>query len=270
MGVLFFFCSTAICAQHFSYFYRLVVVMFADNDQAIRNFNRPLSKLVGLALLFVVSGVIGFSAYNIAMDYEDFRILAATVPPLGNPYWCVHTKGLRPLWISLMGVIFLLSQVLNLAGGILNIRMIRSAKQKLSPATYKMHLQLTVLLLIQGLLPILFVLSPFGALLLWVTNPRVSGAEFMPWYYTGNTSFRYTQMLMQLSLLLLDMFPMTNAILIIVFIKPYRKIFVQLCQRLIPKILKRRSNAVEDAPQPARIEETFSQTRDRLVLQQQR
>ncbi|KAI1695834.1 hypothetical protein DdX_19370 [Ditylenchus destructor] len=113
-----------------------------------------------------------------------------------------------------------------------------------------------------GLLPIVFVLSPIVAMLLWVTNHQSTTARNSNWQLSDDIFIRIGARSMQASLVLLGMFPMVNAILIIAFIKPYRMFFVQLYQQIrIPRICKNRSNAVEALPL-RRIDDTFSQTRD--------
>ena len=105
---------------------------------------------------------------------------------------------------------------LAIAGGIL--RVLRKEMAHFSRKTYRMHLQLTVLLVVQAASPILFVAIPLVMAMIY---------QIVLGYTLGPAS-------RELRFLLLSFYSTNNAMLNIFFIAPYRRYTLYQLSRLLP------------------------------------
>ncbi|KAI1706174.1 serpentine type 7TM GPCR chemoreceptor str domain-containing protein [Ditylenchus destructor] len=230
MAFLLFLGSMIICAQHYCYIYRCVVVAFSADVDVINRFNKPLSKLLGMLVSSFICALVGFATFSITMDYEEIprlKLPQETVPH--ETWWCVDIAA-HPTWAYFIAAFFIASQLVNLFGGIAIIRAIKLAKDRLSPATYKMQMQLTKVLLVQGVSPFFCIFLPI--VYLTVVQPFLRDLMIPleiidePNLLDANKIFLFT--ILKACLVLIALFPFINALLNIIFIKPYREFTVQL------------------------------------------
>ncbi|KAI1693076.1 serpentine type 7TM GPCR chemoreceptor srh domain-containing protein [Ditylenchus destructor] len=241
-----------ICAQHYSYLYRLIVLKFAHDGSVAERLNRLSSRLAGVVLMILLAGFVTFAVYNISEDNEEVELTQKKVTAhnlLGQVWWCVDDTKIG--WLYTISAFFVLSQLINLFGGIVIIRMIKSSKEKLTPDTYKMHMSLSVVLLIQGTTPFLCIFIP----LFHITTVM----HFHRFY--ESILIVLQPVLTKTCIVLISLFPMINAILNIVFIKPYRNFAIKLAKRICCCCKARRTRDIVPlaVPQPMH---RYSMTQD--------
>ncbi|KAI1700491.1 hypothetical protein Ddc_18061 [Ditylenchus destructor] len=109
-------------------------------------------------LLFDGSAVvdIGLQLYNLVVMFIatpktmiDYRFYLCLQTRFDEAlWWCIDLES-NIIWFYTIGVFFIASQLTNVIGGTFIIRMIRKSAQQLTKETYKLHMQLSVVLLIQ-------------------------------------------------------------------------------------------------------------------------
>ncbi|KAI1700476.1 hypothetical protein DdX_16687 [Ditylenchus destructor] len=118
-GFLFFSVGLVICAQHYSYLYRLALFKFGHDFYTIQEkLNRPL---------------------------EVKKLL----PNAKNVLLCTGVSSGNLAWFVIIFILLLTSQLINIIGGILIIKEIKSAAVLMKQENYKLNLQLSTVLLIQ-------------------------------------------------------------------------------------------------------------------------
>ncbi|KAI1697811.1 serpentine type 7TM GPCR chemoreceptor srh domain-containing protein [Ditylenchus destructor] len=226
MAIVFFLGSLLICAQHYSCLYRFMVITKAEDDTVVHGFNRPFMKCIGVGILLMISATVGFCAYEIAADdqyvesayhlvtaereKQEHRIVKKKIY-----WWCLDWSNRLP-WYYTIGTLFLASQIMNFIGFFAIIRLVKSVQNRLTPATYKMHVTLSILLCIQGLVPLFCMVIPMVFIL-------VIGRLF---------NLPYVADLTRILFMLIGAFPLINGILVVTFIGPYRRFAISLWRRL--------------------------------------
>ncbi|KAI1709250.1 hypothetical protein Ddc_13963 [Ditylenchus destructor] len=262
MGILFFLTSSVIFAQHYSYLYRLGAVMTAKDPtkNITQKYNRPIARLAGLLGVLTISGLVGFAAFNLSTTNEELREIMREVEAFDWVWWCIDVPA-NLMWFWIVVAVFIASQLVNLIGGIVIIRTIRLSANQLAPETYKIYMELSIVLLLQGAVPFICIFVP----LFWMTFIPI---VVVPLFYRNPENVlsipkRLPKGLLmptisKIGILLICLFPLINAMLNIVFIRPYR----DFAKKLLRKILccKKRETTGAVAPRP--IQNTMSLTQN--------
>ncbi|KAI1697808.1 serpentine type 7TM GPCR chemoreceptor srh domain-containing protein [Ditylenchus destructor] len=221
MAVLFFFGSMIICAQHYSYIYRCLLVVSVTDKKLMRSFNKPTSRIIGVMLFALIAALVGFAAFSITQDFEEMRDLKKQYAP-NTTWWCVDVDK-HMVWVCIMAVLFVISQFVNLVGGIVVILAMKrvGARVTLDQATHRMQTQVTIVLLFQGMTPFFCIFVPL--ILVTYVAP-----VYRPYFYPGTDLVGQVE---KVCIILVATFPLINAILTSFFIKPYRKFTQKLFRR---------------------------------------
>ncbi|KAI1702050.1 serpentine type 7TM GPCR chemoreceptor str domain-containing protein [Ditylenchus destructor] len=231
-----------VCAQHYSYLYRLVVIKFAEDDGITRKLNNPMGRLLGLLVMFFVAGVITYGAFSISMDPQE-------IPQHGGAtWWCLDVSRNWP-WFYTLATLLTMSQLINVIGGIIIVGMIKSMATRLTRETYKIYMQLSVVLLIQCCVPFVSIFIPITCMSLLVPDYQSLSIDepLLPIQ-------EYTKLL----LLMVSLFPLINGLLNIIFIKPYRNFATRLARRVCCCCLKRMGDASPAAIAPNHATTTYN------------
>lgn len=213
-------CATAcVVAQDYCLFYRLTVILM-DNERWHRRFlslpGRVLSHVCMLTCVLTVSILFYYSLATgtdteILVSHgfthsEALGIISEHSDP--GPIVIIYLDSSLDWAKSAMAAVFsgvLLSELFSFLAAYAILRSLARCSTFFSPTTYRMHHQLTVLLVTQLATPLIFIITPVvAALLAILLHVPLSQT-------TGRVGF-----------LLLALYPLCNVSLTLLFITPYR------------------------------------------------
>ncbi|KAH7715914.1 SRN-1 protein [Aphelenchoides avenae] len=219
------FCGTAVlAAQDYCIIYRGAVVW--REGRYLSKLVTRTSKLVAVTVIFFVASLNAFVGYFLASPDkytpEEHPQIRIATNPGSDAYVCVSLakSPIFPLPVIVLpgaGIAEVVFYGLALAT-VIYIRKHSSVLQ-MSERSRKLNIQLSLLLLMQTTTPILSIFIPF----LIIIVPTHFGFITPPWMQmTGYTIF--------------SLFPLINAILTIVFVKPYREFTIRRLTQSLTKI----------------------------------
>uniref|UniRef100_A0A915DBE0 Uncharacterized protein n=1 Tax=Ditylenchus dipsaci TaxID=166011 RepID=A0A915DBE0_9BILA len=222
--LLVFFGTALISAQGYCLLYRLTVVL--DNKRYYEMFMSKFSFIFFHCLgVFFVSGTSIPSFYSLAPKEDFFPIISKYPESLAyiqpdSIFICINTNQTYAAVTGLSilsGTVLAESVSFAVAFGI--IKTLRANVESFSAKTYKMHLQLTFLLIAQLSTPILFVLLP---VLIGI----------MAMYF----HFHLNKFMGQIGVILCSSYASTNSLLVILFVTPYRNYSKNVVRKIFKSV----------------------------------
>ncbi|KAI1706542.1 serpentine type 7TM GPCR chemoreceptor str domain-containing protein [Ditylenchus destructor] len=198
--------------------YRMMIVR--SNTDALQTFLKPSTLVIVSIVTLTTAGSNALTSYFLAMKPEDYPNLISYGKKISE-YPLIWEKlqddtsvaivfdtysTLNQMYFMSTAVLFFLYEVISFAIAWSILYTLRQNSQYFSVKTYKMHRQLTLLLIGQLLTPIMCIVLPMSILLVSVLfNFRIAG-----W---NNDVIMLTQAL----------YASVNSLMTILFVTPYRK-----------------------------------------------
>ncbi|KAI1697091.1 serpentine type 7TM GPCR chemoreceptor srh domain-containing protein [Ditylenchus destructor] len=256
----FYLCFQTLGDLLFEIWFGIILAPRVSGEDNCFVFRGPMRESTDPAKL-KAAGFLAFSLSRVAYCYL-YRLIAhdTTVPkklnrPLkvrlimnGAPttiWWCIDLHS-KMVWFYTIGAFFIASQLVNIVGGIVIIRMISVSAQQLTKETYKLHMQLSIVLLIQGAVPFVCIFLPlsfFSCIFFFKGFSNALKEKF------GSGEYGVIPTLRKICLVMISLFPLINALLNIVFIRPYRHFTKNLVRRIFCPFKNRYRVTPADTPQ---------------------
>ncbi|KAI1702724.1 serpentine type 7TM GPCR chemoreceptor srd domain-containing protein [Ditylenchus destructor] len=222
-SLAFFIGAAIIAVQDYCILYRMTLV--SNNRKHKEIFLRRSTTIMLLLLIFVISFGVAFGISQTLYSSEDVELIVRSLVGLGLLHEsesvsvsCINVWSRTTLIVGAMiGILFVSTQVFFLGCGVWIIKKIR--RQAVFSAKAKtIHIQLTKLLIVQMITPVIFVLVP----VVFTQSIQIVLSLFNIPYFV-----------FYMAILSISLFPLTNAILSLGFVAPYRKYTVKLIRRLL-------------------------------------
>ncbi|KAI1697179.1 serpentine type 7TM GPCR chemoreceptor srh domain-containing protein [Ditylenchus destructor] len=222
-SLAFFIGAAIIAAQDYCILYRMTLV---SNNRKIKDvFLRHSTTIMLLLLIFVVAMGVAYGISQTLYSSEDTEIIVRDLVDRGHLHEsdsisvsCINMLSKTTVIVGAMiGILFVSTQAFFLGCGVWIIKKIRR-QAVFSAKTKNMHIQLTKLLIVQMVTPVIFVLVP----VVFTQSITVVFSLFNTPYF-----------ILYLAMFSISLFPLTNAILTLGFVAPYRKYTVKLIRRLL-------------------------------------